>query len=144
MTRKPKSRRASDEDDYLGVDDADEQPPVGDDGWPTNAPVLTAGDMIWNWTTASGRRDLAEWMESTFDAGLNLTPRRDEAYGVLCGVISERFGREVTSLWIFCEFCAKNKKPGFEWQAACWNEMLHRLGYAVAKAARKDPGYNKG
>ncbi len=147
MTRKQKSRRAlSDEldDDLLGVelDDDDPRVVVDEDGWPINVPVLTPGDLVWNWNSSRGQHDLLEWLNLTFDLNFRsaFTPQRDKAYRVLCRVISERFEHKVRSMWLFLEHTKKHKKPSLEWQAACWNEMLVRLGYGVPGRVTRDPG----
>ena len=147
MTRKRKGRKASsdfDDDDLLGVeDDEDAQlSAVDEDGWPTKVPILTAADLVWNWNSAFGQHDLLEWLNLTFDLipSAGITPNRDKAYRVLCRVISERFEQKVRSMWLFLEHTKKHKRPSLAWQAACWNEMLVRLGYEVPGRATRDPG----
>ncbi len=110
--------------------------------WPDSVPVLVAEDVSWQWASRDGSRDLMAWLDVTFDRGHKtlFTPELDEARAALTAVLSERLGKPVSSLWYFCEFASAHKRPAREWQAACWNEMLHRLGYAVPRGARADPG----
>jgi len=140
--KKKKRREPVEEpDDLDALLEGDTPPKLRKDGWPEVVPILVEGDMIWNWYTRDGRRDLKEWLEVTFDTTSNLTPRQDKAYRVLCAVITERFGRPVNCLWLFLEFTFKHRLPSLAWQAACWNEMMRRLGYEVPKRSTKDPGF---
>lgn len=109
---------------------------------PDDVPVLVAADVWWQYARRDGSRDLATWLDDTFrpDAGGVDPPAYAAAYRELCRVLTERLGRPVTVLWLFMEFVAKHRSPPLAWQAACWNEALHRLGYDVPKAARRDPG----
>lgn len=146
-TKKPRGRDrpADDEDvfDELIDKPVESKPKARKDGWPEDVPVLAADDINWQWSSRHGTHDLAVWLEMTFNPlyPLQDTKQYAEAYRVLCGVITERFKRPVTSLWLFMEFTNKHRLPCKAWQAACWNEMLHRLGYGVPKASRKDPGF---
>lgn len=146
-TRKPKGRDRpdDDEDPFAELIDKPDEPvrKVNKDGWPEDVPVLTADDVCWQWSSRTGSHDLAVWLELTFNPEYPLkdTKQYAEAYRVLCGVITERFKKTVTNMWLFTEFTFKHKLPCKAWQAACWNEMLHRLGYGVPKASRKDPGF---
>jgi hypothetical protein len=144
-TKKPRGRDRPDDDDVFDelIDKpVESKPKVRKDGWPEDVPVLVADDICWQWSTRNGRHDLQVWMELTFNPSF---PSDDvwyaDAYRVLCEVITERFKKTVTSLWLFTEFTHKHRLPSLAWQAACWNEMLHRLGYGVPKASRKDPGF---
>lgn len=112
------------------------------DGWPATAPVLTAADLVWNFSTADGRRDLNGWLDAVFNPDYPLadSPHRVTADATLCAVIGERAAMPVPVLWLFAEQAYKAKKPSLAWQAACWNETLARLGYEVARAAARDPG----
>jgi hypothetical protein len=114
----------------------------GKGSWPKDVPILAATDLVWNFSTRTGRRDLLEWLEKTFnpDYPAKDTKRYRRAYRTLCEVITERFGKKVTSLWLFLEFAYKRKIPCLAWQAACWNEMLSRLGYTVPRRSTKDLG----
>lgn len=112
-------------------------------GWPVNVPILTPGDLVWNFSTRLGRHDLAVWLELTFNPE---NPMREpkayrKAYRTLCHVITERFGKKVSVLPLFLEFTVKHRLPCLAWQASCWNEMLSRLGYEVPKKSTKDPGF---
>lgn len=111
-------------------------------GWPDTVPILTAEDMVWSFVTVDGRRDLSEWLLATFNPDYPVidTPEHAEAFNTLCAVLSSRSGVTVSSLWTFLEKACKTKSPKLAWQAACWNEMLHRLGYDISKSAVKDPG----
>ena len=113
-----------------------------DESWPDAVPILTEADIVWNYSTSDGRRDLAEWLEKTFagDFPLNEPPTYREAYKTLCNVISLRLKKQVRVLNLFLEEAKKDKAPSKAWQAACWNEMLRQLGYTVAKHKTKDPG----
>lgn len=134
-----RKRKNDDVDALLGSTDT---PKTGPDGWPDPAPVLVADDLAWQWSTARGRRDLSEWLDSTFEPHDPFrTPKRDKARRLLCKVITERFGKRVKSLWLFLEFTKDNRLPSLKWQAACWNEMLARLGYDVPEEVRRDPGF---
>lgn len=140
MTRKSSKNRPPDED-YFGENDPPKTKRT--DGWPDDVPILVADDMVWNWTSDDGRKDLAVWLESTFNPEFPVIdlPQYAEAYRTLCAVITERFGKQVTKLGMFLEYAKKNKRPSLAWQAACWNAMLQQLGYEVPKQAAKDPGY---
>lgn len=141
-TRKGKKRTREEPDELDELLAGDQPPKLRADGWPESVPVLVERDVTWNWTTADGRRDLGEWLEVTFDtAQAARHPRRDKAYKVLCEVLTERFRKKVSSLWLFLEFTHKHRIPCLAWQAACWNEMLRRLGYDVPKRSTKDPGF---
>lgn len=110
--------------------------------WPESVPILTADDMVWNFTTQDGRRDLLEWLLATFDSDATVleNPAYVQARKVLLSVISERRNKTIKSMWLFAEKASKAKHPSFAWQAACWNEMLIRLGYDVPKRMAVDPG----
>lgn len=104
-------------------------------GWPP-ARVLTVHDMTWNFTTDDGRMDLKERLDDTFlEAG-----QWRSAYALLITILSERYGRAVRALWTFLEYGSRHRYPPLTWQAACWNEMLHQLGYRVSDDQRADPG----
>lgn len=104
----------------------------GPAGWPA-AKLITAADLVWQFTSADGRCDLAELLDVVFhDIGI----QRDKAHDTLKEVIGERFGKPVRSMWTFMEFVAARRYPSLEWQAACWNETLYRLGYKVPAGAR--------
>ena len=141
--KKKKRRDADDLDELLDTSTPAKQPSVDKNGWPTNVPVLVAADMAWNFTTSDGRRDLFEWLEATFNPEYPLkdTKQFHTAYATLCVVITERFKKKVTILNLFLEFTYKNRLPCLAWQAACWNEMLARLGYEVPKRNTRDPGF---
>lgn len=151
MTRKPpkkgdkKKRRDRDDDldELLDTREEVKQPLYRKDGWPVNVPILVAADMAWQYETSDGRRDLPYWLEATFNPEYPVkdTKQHAEAYRMLCAVITERFKKKVTSLWLFTEFTFKNRLPCLAWQAACWNEMLKRLGYEVPKRMTRDPGF---
>ena len=152
MTRTPRPRKGRDrpeaEDDFFAalLTEPDEPArPATKGGWPETVPVLTGDDLVWSWSDSRGRHDLAGWLERTFNPEYPATDtaRHAKAYRVLCQVITERFKRKVTSLWLFLEFAKKNKLPCKAWQAACWNEMLSRLGYEVARSKAKDPGFKQ-
>lgn len=150
-TRKPPKGREppeDDDEDFFGelLNEPDEPVrKVTADGWPADVPILTADDMVWQFSDSHGRNDLFYWLEKTFNPEYPLkdTKRFRKAYRTLCEVITERFGKKVTSLWLFLEFTYKNKLPCKAWQAACWNEMLSRLGYEVARSKTKDPGFKQ-
>lgn len=112
------------------------------DGWPAAVPVLVAADLAWNFATADGRRDLVEWLNDTFNPTCSLRESKvyAAAYQALCGVLTERLGRRVTVLNLFLEYTHAHRTPSLAWQAACWNEMLRRLGYAVPAEKANDPG----
>ncbi len=148
-TRTRRSRRGEEGADVVelfGFDDAAPVAPTAartKDGWPVDVPVLVESDVIWNYSTGRGRRDLLVWLEATFNPEY---PAKDAkqfrtAYETLCAVLTERFRRPVKCLWLFLEFAKKHRLPCLAWQAACWNEMLSRLGYAVPKKSTKDPGF---
>lgn len=144
MTRRRKKEEASssEPDEYFGFLDQPAEPITTPDGWPTNVPILIAEDMTWSWTTSDGRRDLSEWLEVTFDTSPGAyTPRLDEARKILLGVITERYGEAFEVVSLFVERAQKQRHPSLAWQAACWNEMLSRLGYMVPDKARRDPGF---
>lgn len=150
-TRKPRKGRdqpPEDDDNFFEelLNEPDE--PVqkkSKGGWPDDVPILTGDDLVWNWSDSHGRHDLAVWLERTFNPEYPLkdTKRYAKAYRGLCQVITERFKKKVTQLWLFLEFTKKNKLPCKEWQAACWNEMLSRLGYEVPRSKTKDPGFKR-
>jgi len=112
------------------------------EGWPEAVPILSARDIVWNYSTADGRRDLEEWLEHVFAPNLTTLEPKEfrEAYRTLCRVISTRLNRRVRILGLFLEEAKKNKTPSKAWQAACWNEALSQLGYSVDKNKTKDPG----
>lgn len=154
MTRSPKPRRGSPPADPDPFDDLlnepDRTPPSAArdaDGWPADVPVLTAADLVWNFSDArtDTRHDLLVWLERTFNPEYPLaeTAAYPAAYAALCAVVTERFGRPVTRLTLFLEFLKAKRTPDFAWQAACWNEMLSRLGYAVPATSTADPGFHK-
>lgn len=132
MTRKSRKPLVSDLDDYFDSTVAVKKP---------EPKTLTADDLVWNYSTDDGRKDLAEWLQVTFNPDY---PRRDtkryaRAYRTLCKVVTERFGKPVRVLHIFLEYTKRNRRPSLEWQAACWNETLARMGYDVPGAKRADP-----
>lgn len=141
-SRKPKGEKTRKPPDDYDVDDMPVREVVRKDGWPVEVPVLVAADLVWNFSSLDGRHDLAEWLERTFDP-FAMSKQHTRAAKELCAVITERFGKAVTCLWLFLEFTKKNKLPSFEWQAACFNETLARLGYDIPKRARRDPGFKK-
>jgi len=136
--RKPKKKK-KEEEDYFG----EKVEPLFVDGWPTKVPVLTEEDIAWNYCTRDGARDLVYWLEDTFGHGYfnDNCKQFKAAYTELCAVITERFGKKVTALNTFLEFTVTHRLPSKAWQAACWNEMLSRLGYVVLKAKTEDPGF---
>lgn len=147
-TRKPTRGRKPKEDDFFEklLNEPDEPPaPATKDGWPVDVPVLTADDLVWNWSDSHGRHDLLVWLERTFNPEYPLRDTRQyaKARRVLCQVVAERFKKKVTVLWLFLEFTKKHRLPCRAWQAACWNEMLVRLGYEVPREKTKDPGFNQ-
>ena len=152
MTQTPKGRKPrrpdpDDDDDVFGrLMDEDDAPPRAaktKDGWPVDVPILTAEDLVWQYSDGRGRHDLFVWLELTFNPEYPLkdTKQFAVAYRTLCEVITERFKKKVTVLYLFMEFLYKHKLPCKAWQAACWNEMLGRLGYTVAKGKCRDPGF---
>lgn len=153
-TRKPpKPRREPEEDDdnFFGdlLDEPEAPPPAkpDKDGWPSGVPILTEDDLVWQYSDSRGRHDLFYWLELTFNPEYPLkdTKAYRVAYRTLCEVLTERFKKKVTVLYLFMEFVFKNKLPSKAWQAACWNETLARLGYEVPRSKTKDPGLrNKG
>lgn len=108
---------------------------------PDNVPMLSALDIVWNFSSDFGQHDLIMWLELTFDPGPAMVspPERRLADKILCEVLTERLGAKVRCLVRFAEFSHK-KKISKEWLAAAWNEMLHRLDYKVPKHKRRDPG----
>lgn len=138
-SRKPKGEKKPKPVDDYDVDDMPKLETVRKDGWPVEVPILVAADLVWNFSTQDGRHDIAEWLERTFDP-FAMGKQHNKAAAELCRVISERFKKKVTSLWLFLEFTKKNKLPSLEWQAACFNETLARLGYDIPKRACRDPG----
>lgn len=152
MTRTPtpkkgdkKKRRDRDDDldELLDTQEPVKQPLYRKDGWPVNVPILVAADLCWQYETQDGRRDLWCWLEATFNPEYPVkdTKQFRTAYATLCVVITERFKKKVTILSLFLEFTYKNRLPCLAWQAACWNEMLSRLGYEVPKRTTRDPGF---
>jgi hypothetical protein len=148
MSRTPKPRKRDDDedDDFFGdiLNETDEpKERFTKDGWPTDVPILTADDINWQYSDSRGRRDLFEWLEATFNPEYPLkdTKQFAKAYRTLCEVITERFKKKVTVMYLFLEFTYKHKMPCKAWQAACWNEMLVRLGYEVPRSKTKDPGF---
>lgn len=148
-TRKPtRGREPPEDDDFFEklLNERDEPTKKKTkDGWPVDVPILTAEDLVWNFSDDRGRHDLFVWLELTFNPDY---PRQDtkqfaKAYRVLCQVISERFKKKVTVMWLFLEFTKKHQLPCKAWQAACWNEMLVRLGYEVPRSKTKDPGFKQ-
>lgn len=140
-SRKPKreKKRADPPDDYDVDDMPSTVPEPRKDGWPAEVPVLVAADLVWNFSSSDGRHDIAEWLERVFDP-LTRHKQHEKAVRSLTAVISERFKKKVTSLWLFLEFTKKNKLPSLEWQAACFNEAMARLGYEIPKKNCRDPG----
>lgn len=108
--------------------------------WPDDVPILCEDDVTWNYSTQDGRRDLCVWLETVFnpDYPHQDNPAYHEAERVLAAVVSERIFNDFT-MADFMAHVAHSKAPDFAWQAACWNEMLHRLGYEVDKKARRNP-----
>jgi hypothetical protein len=139
-SRKPKREKTPEPVDDYDVDDMPVKEVVRKDGWPVEVPVLVEDDLIWNFSSQDGRHDIAEWLERTFDP-VTMPKQHNRAAKELCSVISERFKKKVTSLWLFLEFTKKNKLPSLAWQAACFNETLARLGYDIPKRACRDPGF---
>lgn len=149
-TRKPpKGKPEEDDDDFFGelLDEPDPPPPAkpDKDGWPSGVPILVGDDIVWQFSDSRGRHDLFYWLELTFNPEFPLkdTKAFKVAYKTLCEVITDRFKKKVTCLYLFLEFTCKNKLPSKDWQAACWNEMLSRLGYEVPRSKTKDPGFRK-
>jgi hypothetical protein len=106
--------------------------------WPEDVPILTADDIAWNWELADGSRDLLVWAEQTFEVVSFAC--YDAALKTLHAVIREHFTeKRYKSVYAFLCFTLANKRPSKAWQAACWNEMLSRLGYAVPAKARRFP-----
>lgn len=144
MTHKiRKKTKKVDEPDLLDELIADE-PKAVRKGWPSKVPILVVDDIAWNYSAQDGSNDLQVWLELTFDPKQKFKPPKAyrKAHRTLCAVISERF-KAYTRINAFLEFVWRKRYPSKEWQAACWNEMLHRLEYTVPKSARADPGYTK-
>ncbi len=108
--------------------------------WPDDVPILSADDLTWRGESQDGeRKDLLIWFDHAF--GLPTAPRLyAEGQEMLKAVLSDRIGKPVTALWHFAEYVESHHKPSLAWQAACWNEMLGRLGYELPAECRKDPG----
>lgn len=106
--------------------------------WPDDVPILTAADVAWNWENRDGSRDLLVWAEQTFEV---VSPAcYTIALQTLLVVIREHFTeKRYKSVYAFLCFTMQNKRPSKAWQAACWNEMLSRLGYSVAAKHRCFP-----
>lgn len=101
-------------------------------GLPDAVPVLIAEDICPTWTTADGRRDLASWLEVTFNPNDDLRPPKcfDRAYGLLLEALSDG-GTQYASLFEFLEEAAKTGVPLCDHQADSWNAMLVKLGYEI-------------
>lgn len=145
-------KKSSDEDDPFAFLEEEEKeasrqeeaPPAPSKprrGMPSELPILVARDISW---TGDGEksRSLDWWLYWSFPlcpAGLKTSPE-DRAAKVLKEVLSERIGKKVVSLTTFMEYVANHRTPSLEWQAACWNEMVRRLGYEVPSRSCRDPG----
>ncbi len=107
--------------------------------WPDTVPVMVASDLCWNLTQEDGRKDLLCWLDAIFDSDtVKVNPKRDKAKRVLEQVLAERLQKPTVSLWILLEKAQQRKRPSLRWQSHCWNEMAHRLGYAVPRSSRQD------
>lgn len=100
---------------------------------------VTAADLCWN-LTCGPRKDLLELLDAAFPATARDAAAWDEAHRVLKAVLSERFGHRVVALVSFLIYAKQHQYPPLAWQAACWNETLHRLGHPVPARDRRDPG----
>lgn len=145
MTRKtvrPKAQAEDDEDYFSDFDDA--MAKSFKPGWP-DAPILAQENLTWSGICVDGRQCLFDWLDFVFLPSHmpNPTIRHGKAYRRLCAVISERFGKPVKLLGMFMEFTYKHRMPDKAWQAACWNEMLARLGYTISAKVRADPGIKR-
>ena len=106
--------------------------------WPEDVPILTADDIAWNWELADGSRDLLVWAEHTFERVSYAC--YDEVLRVLREVIREHFTeKRYKSVYSFLCFAIEHQRPSKAWQAACWNETLARLGYAIPAKHRRFP-----
>jgi len=156
MTKKRRKteRRSGEAEDYFGFLEEESAPLPHQrrkylrmHEWPEEAPILTADDICYNFTTDSGRRDLMEWLEAAF------APRHDRDGVTLVGywrskpfrratkmvqrVLAEYTGRERCDLWFFCEKSYRDQLPGYRWIAAVWNEAMSRLGYDIPEKQRR-------
>jgi hypothetical protein len=111
---------------------------LDDDGWPHAVPVLTPDDMSWKWTGPGNACSLFEWVWRAFDPDDVPIGVWDEACACLEGVIAEWSGRRF-NLYLFSERSEVMNRPSLAWQAACWNEAMHRLGYDIPVRKRKCP-----
>ena len=106
-------------------------------------PVLLPDDLCWRGESHDGetpRRDLATWFSHCFEIPTLTFSAWQHAYAVLLDVINERLSEPYASLWEFLEAVEAYRSPSWAWQAACWNEMLVRLGYTLDDEYRTDPG----
>ena len=146
-----KKTKTLDDDPFAFLDEepgrrtADEKPAARlGKGMPTEVPILVANDMAYAGDAGDGgRRAIDWWLYWTFTSGVRAYKRKypdEQANQVLREVLSERYGKKVKCLWTFMEYQEKHKDVSLAWLAACWNEMLRRLGYGIPQRRCQDPG----
>lgn len=108
--------------------------------WPDDIPVIVPADLCRKmWHHSDGKRhDLGGWLEVAFlgeSGGPLFSPVFNQAERVLLEVLKER-GAVDMALFEICDDTERFSDP---FLCAAWNEMLHRVGYAIEDKKRRWP-----